>query len=474
MKKIGLIVGLSFLAGAVFFALTFGFLQKSADESPRLSPVVAQAQSAPQQGGPNLVILVKKVKPAVVKVLSESVAQRRSPFGDEFFNAPSRPEKVTGVGSGFFISADGYIITNNHVVEDAVKVKVITSTDQEYSARIIGKDPKTDLALLKVKGDNFPFVTLGDSNSVEVGEWVLAIGNPFYQDLSVTAGIISAKGRQLGAAQYEDFLQTDAAINRGNSGGPLINMEGKVIGINSAIIAPAGGNVGIGFAIPANMANKVVRDLQAKGRVVRGWFGISIRTLTEEEAKDFDIPMSGALITDITGDSPASRAGLRRNDMIVEINGQRIKTDTDLKRIMADSSPGDIMDLTVYRGSEKLKMKIKVAESPDSTYRVSGTGEENTSLDLGMVLVNNNRNLAREYDLRTAKGILVREVKRGSAAAQSDIKTGDVIFGINRYEINTVNEFRDILAKKAPGSSVFLYINRYGDEFIIKFQLPEE
>jgi len=478
MKKIGLIVGLSFLAGAVFFALTFGFLQKSADDQPRLSPVVAQAQATSQPGGPNFVALVKKVKPAVVKVLSESVAQRRSSFGDEFFdqffNAPSRPEKVTGVGSGFLISADGYIITNNHVVEDAVKVKVITINEQEYNAKIIGKDPKTDLALLKIKGDNFPYVTLGDSNSVEVGEWVLAIGNPFYQDLSVTSGIISAKGRQLGAAQYEDFLQTDAAINRGNSGGPLINMEGKVIGINSAIIAPAGGNVGIGFAIPSNMADKVVRDLQAKGRVVRGWFGIGIRPLTEEEAKDFDIPMSGALITDVTDDSPASRAGLRRNDMIVEINGQRIKTDTDLKRIMADSSPGDIMDLTVYRGSEKLKMKIKVGESPDSTYRVTGSNEENTSLDLGMVLVDNNRNLARQYDLRTAKGILVKDVARGSSAAQSGIKTGDVIFGVNRYEINTISEFRDIISKKSPGSSVFLYINRYGDEFIVKFQLPEE
>jgi len=281
MKKIGFIAGISFLAGALFFAFTFGYLQKSETNNTILSPDVAKADSL-KVTGLNFAPLVKKVRPAVVKVLSESISQQKgSLFGDDFwdqffFNTPSRPERVTGVGSGFIISKDGYIITNNHVLKDAVKVKIITINQDEYTAKIVGTDPKTDLALLKIKADDLPYISLGDSNEVEVGEWVLAIGNPFYQDLSVTAGIISAKGRQLGAAEYEDFLQTDAAINRGNSGGPLINMEGKVIGINSVIIAPGGGNVGIGFAIPSNMAQKVVRDLKANGRVVRGWFGIGV------------------------------------------------------------------------------------------------------------------------------------------------------------------------------------------------------
>jgi len=476
MKKIGFIAGISFLAGALFFAFTFGYLQKSETNNTILSPDVAKADSL-KVTGLNFAPLVKKVRPAVVKVLSESISQQKgSLFGDDFwdqffFNTPSRPERVTGVGSGFIISKDGYIITNNHVLKDAVKVKIITINQDEYTAKIVGTDPKTDLALLKIKADDLPYISLGDSNEVEVGEWVLAIGNPFYQDLSVTAGIISAKGRQLGAAEYEDFLQTDAAINRGNSGGPLINMEGKVIGINSVIIAPGGGNVGIGFAIPSNMAQKVVRDLKANGRVVRGWFGIGIRSLSESDAKEFDYPVAGVLIVTVENNSPADKAGLKRNDLIIEVNGKRIKSDSDLKRIIVDSSPGDSMELTIHRDEGKKRIKIKVGEAPDTVkYRI---GEEDRSIDLGMVLVNNNRSLAREYDLRTSKGILVKEVKRGGAASRNRIKPGDVIFGVNRYEIENVSEFRELIAKKEPGSSVFLYINRYGDEFIIKFKLPE-
>ena len=265
MKKIGLIAGISFLAGAIFFALSFGYLQESENNEPVLSPPEVQAESI-KVTGLNFAPLVKKVRPAVVKVISESI--RETGFGDSlldrFFNIPRRKQRVPGVGSGFFISRDGYIITNNHVVDNAIKIRIKTIDDKEYKAKIIGTDPKSDLALLKIKANNLPYIELGDSNKVEVGEWVLAIGNPLNQDLSVTSGIISAKGRQLGLADYEDFLQTDAAINRGNSGGPLINMEGKVIGINSAIIAPSGGNVGIGFAIPSSMAKKVINDLRAR------------------------------------------------------------------------------------------------------------------------------------------------------------------------------------------------------------------
>ena len=242
----------------------------------------------------SFVSIVRKVKPAVVKVVSEAVVEAALHVRRRFLRPvlqvpPGARKSAPASGSGFFISADGYILTNNHVVQDAVKVKIFDIDKKEFTAKIIGTDPKTDLALLKVNAQNVPFIDLGDSNSVEVGEWVLAIGNPFNQDLTVTSGIISAKGRQLGLAQYEDFLQTDASINMGNSGGPLINMKGEAIGINSTILTPSSGSIGIGFAIPTNMAKKVVADLKTKGKVVRGWFGIQISDINESDAKDLDL-----------------------------------------------------------------------------------------------------------------------------------------------------------------------------------------
>jgi serine protease Do len=476
MKKIGIIAGASFLAGAIFFALSFGFLQKTVNDQPVLSQSVARAESlsAPVAAN-NFVAIVKKVKPAVVKVISESIVQSRSPFGDDFFdqffNAPQRQEKRSGEGSGFFISADGYILTNNHVVRDAVKVKILNIDKEEFTAKIIGTDPKTDLALLKINVKNVPFVNLGDSSAVEVGEWVLAIGNPFGQVSTVTAGIISAKGRQLGLAQYEDFLQTDAAINMGNSGGPLINMKGEAIGINSTILTPSSGNIGIGFAIPANMAKKVVSDLKSKGKVVRGWFGIIITDVTESDAKDLDLPTAGALINRVEENSPAQKAGLKRYDLIVAINGKAVKAAADLQMEIANSNPGDEIDVTIFRNRDKQTIKIKVSEAPDSIKEQAAA--ESKSLNLGMVLVKNTPALAREYELKTAKGLVIQDMDRGGAAAENGLKPGDVILAVNRSEIDSVEQFKRILASRRGGSMVLLLINRNGDEIYVRFPLPE-
>ncbi len=476
MKKIGFIAGVSFLVGALFFALTFGYLHKTENNESIISPDITFAETL-KTNIVNFAPLVKKVRPAVVKVLSESIIETGgSPFGDDlfdrFFNIPKRKRKATGLGSGFIISKNGYIVTNNHVVKGAIKVKIITFDKMELNAKIIGTDPKTDLALLKVKANNLPFITLGNSNKVEVGEWVLAIGNPFGQSLTVTSGIVSAKGRQLGLAEYEDFIQTDAAINRGNSGGPLVNMEGKVIGINSAIIAPMGGNVGIGFAIPSNMAKKVINDLKTKGRVVRGWLGIGIQELSKLDAKEYDLPEAGILISSIEEGSPAKKAGLKKFDFITQVNGERVTTGDELKMKIADSDPGTIIELTIYRGTNKKKIKVKIGEAPD-TLKFRTRGKNGRSFDLGMVLVNNNRALSKEYELNTSNGILVKKVERGSVSFQHGIKTGDVILGVNRIEINSVDDFRRAISKKEPGSNIFLYINRYGNEFIRKFTLPE-
>lgn len=475
MKKIGFIVGISFLVGALFFALTFGYLQKSESDKPVLSPGIARAETI-KVNGLNFAPLVKKVRPAVVKVVSEAIVERggsifEDDFFDRFFSIPKRREKVSGVGSGFFISADGYILTNHHVVKNAVKISVFDIDNQEYKAKKIGVDPKTDLALLKIKGDKLPYIELGDSNKAEVGEWVLAIGNPFYQDLSVTAGIISAKGRQLGAADIEDFLQTDAAINRGNSGGPLINMEGLVIGINSAIIAPTGGNVGIGFAIPSNLAKKVVQDLKSKGRVVRGFLGVNIQTISESDAKDLDLKTGGVVIVRIEDGSPAQKAGLEKYDLVVAIDGENIKTADELKLKIANLSPGDVIELAIYRGNEKKNIKVKVGEAPDSVKFRSE--EDNQSRDLGMSMIENSPALAREYGLKTSKGLLVREVERNGVAYENGIRRGDVILAVNRIEVNTLDVFRNMISQKEPGTSIFFYINRLGQEFLMKFRLPE-
>ena len=477
MKKTGLIAGISFLAGALFFAVVFGYLQKINPGQPHLSPQVAYAETMNIKGGGlNFAPLVKKVRPAVVKVLSLSKIDQDRGGGedwlDKFFDFTPKGEKIPGVGSGFFISSDGYIITNNHVVENSIKVRIKTIDEKEFTARIIGTDPRTDLALLKIEARNVPFIGLGDSNKVEVGEWVLAIGNPLDQDLTVTAGIISAKGRQLGVADYEDFLQTDAAINRGNSGGPLVDMEGKVIGINSIILAPTGGNIGIGFAIPSSIAKKVVRDLKSRGRVVRGYLGIDIQALSESEAKDFDLPVAGILILKVEEDSPAEKAGLKKHDHIIAVNGKSIKTSTQLSMTIAEVSPGETVTLTIYREKHKKNIKVKLGEAPD-TMKFITQGEESRSFDLGMILVENSPRLAREYGLKTSRGILVKRVERRGTADRNDIRELDVILEADREKLKSVEQLRSIISSKKPGSSLLLYINRDGREGMIKFKLPK-
>lgn len=474
MKKIGLTAGLSFLAGALFFALTFGYLHNSNNNDTFLSPEVARAETI-KMTGLNFAPIVKKVRPAVVMVQTEGFIERRGfSFGDDFFdrffNAPrSRREKVSGSGSGFFISKDGYIITNNHVVKDAIKITIIDINNKEYSAKKIGTDPKSDLALLKVKGNNHPFIELGDSNKLEVGEWVLAIGNPFGQNLTVTSGIVSAKGRELEGleVEYQNFIQTDAAINRGNSGGPLINMEGKAVGINSVILSSTGGNIGIGFAIPSTMARKVMKDLKKEGRVVRGFLGVRIQDIKDSEASDYDMEKGGILVVTVDADSPAEKAGIKRYDVIIEVNGKEIKSGTKLKTMIANLNPGDSVALTVLRGREKKNISVVVGEAPDTLKVADG------SIDLGMVLINNSRTIAERYELDTSRGIMVKEVERGSNAYENGIKAGDVILSVNRIEIESVAQFRKFISSRRRGSRVLLVINRGGNEYLAKYTLPE-
>jgi serine protease Do len=485
-KKIG-VSKFFFLVGSIINILMSVSCQGTTEHKTPVTPQAVKTEninnptSPPPALGIDFVPLVQQVRPAVVKVTSEAIIERRFSTGDDFFdrffNIPQRKEKehVSGLGSGFFISTDGYILTNNHVVKDAVKITVTDINNNNYKAKKIGTDPKTDLALIKIDGDNHPFLVLGDSDSVQVGEWVLAIGNPLGQDLSVTSGIVSAKGRELPGlhVDYQSFIQTDAAINQGNSGGPLVRTDGTAIGINSVILSTSGGNIGIGFSIPSNMAKKVINDLKAKGRVVRGYLGVQITQINDEEAKQLDLPQGGVLVASIEPDTPAQKAGLKKYDLIIEVNGKPINSVTELRTTIASLNPGDTIQLTLYREKTRKTVEVKIVEAPGSISVKKGEGKEGQLIELGMVLKDNSRTLAERYNLSTTEGIIVIEVERGGAASQNGLQPGDVIIGVNRTQIENVEQFEKIMSGKS-GSTVFISVIRGEQEYLARFRVPDK
>ena len=393
MKKYVWIALSSFFLGLLVAGYVFLYLpERNAPKASVFDPAPSAApssnlfasQSPEVKTNMDFVTISEKVGPAVVKVDAlrrEKVSTFGMDEGDPFqdfwdrFFGQQRPRQqqeqpVTAQGTGFFISSDGYILTNNHIVEKAERVTVNTVQGKEYDAKVVGTDSKTDIALLKVDAKDTPFAELGDSAQMKVGEWVLAIGNPYGLDHTVTAGIISAKGRQIDTGSYQDFIQTDAAINRGNSGGPLINMRGEVVGITSNIFTPTGGNIGIGFAIPSNIAKKVVVQLKAKGRVVRGFIGIIPQEITEGMRKQFGLKdRKGAIISSVEPDSPAARAQLKPYDVVVEINGKPVESVTDLRFKIADIEPGKKVELKVIRDGKEIRLTATVEEQDTETQK---------------------------------------------------------------------------------------------------------
>src|SRR6266536_112721 len=356
----GLVVALA----VIMLAPQFGFTKVT--RAPLWTERTAATAPAPVNDG--WVRLARELKPAVVNISTKRTAEAPeavSPFGDDerfnqffkhfFGNQPRRPAR--SLGSGFIINADGHIVTNNHVVDGATEIKVKLSDGRELPAKVVGRDPKTDLALLKVEAKGLPVVALGDSTQLQVGEPVMAIGNPFGLEQTVTTGIVSATGRVIGEGPYDDVIQTDAAINPGNSGGPLINARGQAIGINTAIFSQNGGSVGVGFAIPVNLAKAVLPQLAATGHVERGWLGVTIQRLTPDLAKSFNLPEAhGALVTDVTSDSPAAKAGLKSGDVIVEYNGRKVGRSEELPRAVADTPIGHQVPITVIRDGKRVTL----------------------------------------------------------------------------------------------------------------------
>ena len=448
--------------------------------------------SAPQvKPDLDFVRISEKVGPAVVKVVSEKLEKasasgffEESPFDDfwdRFFGTPrgrEREYKSYSQGTGFFQSPDGYIITNNHIVENATKVTVTTVQGEEYTAKVVGTDPRSDLALIKIEGKNFPAVELGDSSQLKVGEWVLAIGNPLGMEHTVTAGIVSAKGRQLGTGlnvpDYQDYIQTDAAINRGNSGGPLVNLKGEVVGINSNILSPTGGNIGIGFAIPANLAKKVVSQLKDKGRVIRGFLGVEISPITEDVRKSLNLQSNkGGLLNDVTADSPADKAGLKRYDVIVAVNGQPIENPNDLRFKIADTEPGSKVEIKYIRDEKERTTTAVVAEREPQGKDPAAV---ESGKDIGISVIALTPALARRYGLRIQEGLIISEVRPYSEAERKGLAAGDVILEINRRKASRIQDLEAVLKQARPGDPLMLLIHREQDggvqEPIVTLRIP--
>jgi serine protease Do len=389
---------------------------------------------------------------------------QEDPFEQFFkhFNVPPGEFKQNSLGSGFVIDAEGYIITNNHVIADADEIKVKLKDGKEFDAQIIGKDPTTDIALLKIKpARDLPYLTLGDSNALEIGQWVVAIGNPFGLEDTVTAGIVSAKGRVIGAGPYDDFIQTDASINPGNSGGPLINLEGEVVGINTAIIAGGGG--GIGFAIPINMAKDIIDQLKKSGEVSRGWLGVAIQDL-DEELKSYYKVDSGVLITEVFADDPADKAGIRANDIVVSVNGTPVNSSRELSRLIAAVPVGDKAEIKINRNGDTLTKKIAVTKRDETKLAAMGQGPggrepEETSGPLGLQVSNITPEIAQQLQLKNTDGVIVMDVTPDSKAAQAGFSRGDIIKEVNHKSIKNLDEFKKTIDSVKQGDAL---------EFLVK------
>lgn len=380
------------------------------------------------------------------------------PFFRHFLGDMPQTFRAHSLGSGFIIREDGYVVTNNHVVDNATEVTVKLPDGREFPAKVIGRDKKTDLALLKINATGLPVLSFGDSDQLQVGEPVMAIGNPFGLEGTVTTGIVSAKGRVIGEGPYDDFVQTDASINPGNSGGPLVNAAGQVVGIDTAIVSQSGGSVGIGFAIPIDLAKGILPQLQAQGHVTRGWLGVSIQPVTPALAKALQLAEpKGALVAQVLPDSPAAKAGLKAGDVIVAYEGHPITKASDLPRFVAATEIGRAATLQVLRDAKSLSFTAQITELPEpGQVAATSSGRET----LGLAVQPLSPALAKELGVVDKTGVVVADVRDGSPAAEAGIQPGDVIVEANRRPVKTVADLRSALDAQKPGEPTLLRLHR--------------
>ncbi len=425
---------------------------------------------------PSFADLVEKLQPSVVNISTTNVVRQQSPFqrgpnspgGNDPFNeffekffggrdAPQKEYKRQGLGSGFIMTEDGYVVTNNHVIDKADDIEVVLQNGHKYEAKVVGKDPKTDLAVLKFEPDqDIQPVKFGDSDSdnLRIGDWVIAIGNPFGLGYTVTAGIVSAKGRSLGLGAYDDFIQTDASLNPGNSGGPLFNLKGEVVGVNTAIVARG---QGIGFAIPIDLAEFVIDQLKSDGKVVRGWLGVYVQKVTPEIASSFGLKEDeGALVSDLAPDGPAEKAGIKRGDVVIEFNGKKVKDVSDLTSLAAETTPGTEVDVEIIEDGKTKTIKVKLEEFPDPKAQMSSEIREN----LGIRVKQLTPEIAQRFNLDKDSGVIISNVQQGSAAGEAGLKPGDIILEIDKKPIKSLDDYSEALENVKSGDTALFLVKR--------------
>ncbi|MDR4505327.1 MAG: DegQ family serine endoprotease [Candidatus Scalindua sp.] len=452
------------------------------EENENLSKKIEKLHSVANTLEKSLELVAEFVKPSVVSVTTVKVFKHptgnyhgdrqergRDPFrdffGDDFFEkfSPRKPEgeyKSQSLGSGVIVDKRGYILTNNHVVEDTDELKVTLGDKREFDAVIIGTDPQTDLAVVKIEGENLIPAKMGNSDEMRPGQWAIAVGNPFGFNQTVSLGVISATKRSgVGIAQYEDFLQTDAAINPGNSGGPLVNIKGEVIGINTVIATRSGGYQGIGFAIPINMAKSVLRDLIDKGKVTRGWLGVVIQDLDPALAKQFNVDVTeGVLVSDVQKDSPAEEAGIESGDIIIWYDNREIKDLNQLRNVVAQTEVDKKVEVRVLRGGKEKALTVTIDEQPADLF--AGGQPSSKGNALGLAVQELTKELADSLGYEDENGVIVSSIEPESPADQADIKEGDLIIEVNRKKISTVEEFNKALQKTDKNNDILFLVQR--------------
>jgi serine protease Do len=462
---------------SVFFVLLFSTQLVAATQLPDFTSIVDKAKDSVVN-----ISTSKKVKTGELKKhLEIPNLPEGSPFGElfkKFFDHDgfgNRDRESSSLGSGFIISKDGYVLTNHHVIDGADEVIVRLNTREEFEARVIGSDKDSDIALIKIEGDDFPMLEFGDSNALKVGEWVLAIGSPFGFDHTVTAGIVSAKGRSLPSDNYVPFIQTDVAINPGNSGGPLFNMKGEVIGINSQIYSRSGGFMGLSFAIPIEMAVDVADQIRNTGTVSRGWLGVLIQEVTRELAESFGMDNPhGALVAKVLDDSPAQEAGLQVGDVIVKFNGKMVARSSSLPPMVGRTAVDEYARVTIIRDRKEKNIKVKIAQLPTDLTQARAkpeTVEEIRKSALGLSVKNLDKDTKQA--MKVDNGVLVMEIEEEGPALEAGIRKGDIISMIDNRSINSVDEFESVTDALKPGKSVAILVQRSNGPVFLAIQ-PQE